>query len=217
MPQMFKRESFASVVTSCLDGCECFTCSGGFDNGNTCLSQVYTLLQTSGIYCSVHLKNCEQKNAALQAQQAGKSFSETSDDDIEVQLAGRHTCVAESPILSSQRKTNKSYNVFSGMSSWNSLANQFSTKVRSNLHECSSSIGCYFHSQCMYSLHFSVLATEVGSGWFVGRLSLAGKGKTPCLLQPVERCGCCLEPHQRMEYQELINFVLHISHSQTEL
>jgi hypothetical protein len=65
----------------------------------------------------------------------------------------------------------------------------------------------------MYSLHFSVLATEVGSGWFVGRLSLAGKGKTPCLLQPVERCGCCLEPHQRMEYQELINFVLHISHS----
>lgn len=30
------------------------------------------------------------------------------------------------------------------MSSWNSLANQFSTKVRSNLHECSNSIGCYF-------------------------------------------------------------------------
>jgi hypothetical protein len=38
MPQMFKRESFASVVTSCSDGCECFTCSGGFDNGNKCLS-----------------------------------------------------------------------------------------------------------------------------------------------------------------------------------
>ncbi len=144
MPQMFKRESFASVVTSCSDGCECFTCSRGFDNGNKCLSQVYTLLQTSGICCSVHLTKCEQKNAALQAQQAGRSFSETSDDDIEVQLAGRRTCVAESPILSSQRKTNKSYNVFSGMSSWNSLANQFSTKVRSNLHECSSSIGCYF-------------------------------------------------------------------------
>jgi hypothetical protein len=38
VPQMFKRESFASVVTSCLDGCECFTCSGGFDNGNKGLS-----------------------------------------------------------------------------------------------------------------------------------------------------------------------------------
>jgi hypothetical protein len=147
-------------------------------------------------------------------QQEGNSFSETSDDDIEVQLAGQRTCVAESPILSSQRKTNKSYNVFSGMSSWNSLANQSSTKVRSNLPECSSSIGCYFSLPAVY-VQFAFLssATEVGSGWFVGRLSLAGKGKPPCLLQPVERwCSCCLEPHQRREYQELMNFVLHISH-----